>query len=171
MGRDREGDEKERREALDLLRKQMAVEGQLIRLYEETEGQIESGAVRHVLHMVQLDSRKHIDILQLVIDVLQGEDVLKRERDEVINGLRRHVELEKEALDSANRLLDNIWIRETKGLEELVKKWRNDEKEHVRMLNEIMVRPFFRLGSHDLTTSLRTTEELEERYVKYERKK
>ncbi|UCH02753.1 MAG: hypothetical protein JSV20_02915 [Candidatus Bathyarchaeota archaeon] len=159
-------DEKEKEEAIDILTKQLETEYKLVSLYEETEKAIKSSAVRHLLHMIQLDSKKHIDICQLVIDILQGEEVLKEEKEDLKKGLQRHIELENEALEKANKLLRNVWIREIEGLQELVKKWRSDEKEHHKALKKLAEKPFIRISERDFFSAFKTTEELEERYRK-----
>ena len=158
----KEREEKDKEEVIDLLSKQLEVERTLVRLYKETEKDIESSAVKHLLHMIQLDSRKHIDICQLVIEVLQDEDVLKEEKKEFLKGLQRHIELEKQAIDTANKILRNVWIRETKGLNELIKKWRNDEKEHHKTLKQLVSKTFFRTSPWDF--QIMSSEQLEERY-------
>jgi len=81
---DRERKEKER--GLLLLREQMRVEGKLVGLYEKTASEIKSKPVRHLLHMIQLDSRKHIDICETAMAILMGEDVLKEEKQELLEG-------------------------------------------------------------------------------------
>jgi rubrerythrin len=132
----KEREEKEKEEVIDLLSKQIDVERKLVNLYKETVKDIKSNVVKHLLHMISLDSSKHIDICQLVIEVLQEEDVLKKEKGELLTGLKQHIELEIDAIDKANKILRNVWIRETKGLSELIKKWRNEEKEHHTMLKK-----------------------------------
>lgn len=171
MEKVKQEEKKEKDEALDVLHKQLVIEGQLIALYEKTEKEIASDAVRYILHMIQLDSKKHIDILQLVINVLDGEDVLKEEKEKILEGLNQHIELEKEAFASANKILDNTWIHENKGLKELINKWRNDEKEHIKTLKKLTDKTFFRISDFDFVVPFRTTEELDQRYTKYERKK
>jgi rubrerythrin len=166
----KEREEKEKEEVIELLRKQVDVERNLVTLYKETVKDIQSSAVKHLLHMISLDSRKHIDICQLVIEVLQGEDVLKEEKGELVTGLQRHLKLENDAIESANKILRNVWIRETKALNDLIKTWRNDEKEHIKTLKKLSGKTFFRIGGHDLA-ALRSTEELEERYRKQKRKR
>ena len=54
-------EEKEREEVIELLREQMRVEGRLVGLYENSAKELTSTPVRHLLHMINLDSRKHID--------------------------------------------------------------------------------------------------------------
>ena len=159
-------EEKEKQEVIDLLQKQLDVERRLVDLYETTHRAIESKAVRLLLHMIQLDSRKHIDICQLVISVLQGEDVLKEEREYVIQGLQQHLKLEQAAIDMANKILKNVWIEETEGLKELIRTWRDEEKDHHKTLKKLADQRFFRMDPFDFVGFWRSTDELEERYLR-----
>jgi hypothetical protein len=140
----REREEKERLEVLTLLREQLEVEKQLIADYQETEEMVQSTAVRHLLKMHNLDSQKHVYLLQTVIDVLEGNQILSEEKEELIQGLNHHMEMEKDAIDRANKILKNVWIRETKGLNELIKRLRDDEKDHHKALEKLSKRHFFR---------------------------
>ena len=161
-------DEVEKRkkdEVIDLLRNQMELEAKLVGLYENTVEYIESGPVKHLLHMIQLDSRKHIDICQIAIDVLQGEDVLKPEKQELKEQLQRHIELEKDAISRANNILKNVWIKENKALSELIKRLRKDEKEHHNTLKNFVRKEFFRVAYGDIYGIFRDPEK---RYIKYE---
>ena len=54
-------EEEERKEIIELLREQMKVEGRLVGLYENSAKELKSTPVRHLLHMINLDSWKHID--------------------------------------------------------------------------------------------------------------
>lgn len=159
------GDEREKKEAIEVLRKQLNVESQLVRLYGETVNELQSSAVKHMLHMIALDSMKHIDTCQTAIEVLEGQDVLKAEKAELAKGLQRHIELEEESIEVGNKLLKNPWIKDTKGLNELVKRFRDDEKEHHETLKKLSKSAFFRLDSMSLGTELHDVDWLEERYV------
>jgi hypothetical protein len=55
---------------------------------------IENRPICHILHMIQLDSQKHIDICLTAMVVLEGEDMLSEEKEGLVEGLREHVELE-----------------------------------------------------------------------------
>lgn len=163
----KEMEERKKDEVLDLLRKQLEIEGELVNLYGKTLSDIESSPVRHLLHMIELDSRKHIDICLAAIEVLQGEDILKS-KSELTEGLQKHIELEKDSIDRAGKILKNIWIRENKGLNELIKKLRNDEKEHHKALKNLAKKEFFQVEYGDLYGVFRDPEE---RYIKYGRHK
>ena len=158
-----EKEDREKEDVINLLNKQIIVEGELVRLYKETEGEIKSRPVKHLLRMIELDSRKHIDICHTVIDILQGEELVKTEKEEVIQGLKRHIELEKESIDRANEILRNDWIRETSGLTELIKKLKDDEEKHHMALIKLTEKPFIRLDPSDLTVLFRDVEWLENR--------
>jgi len=164
----KEMEERKKDEVLDLLRKQLEIEGELVTLYGKTLSDIESSPVRHLLHMIELDSRKHIDICLTAIEVLQGEDILKSEKTELTEGLQRHIALEKDSIERANKILKNIWVRENKGLNELIRKLRNDEKEHHKALKNLAKKEFFQVAYGDLYGIFRDPEE---RYIKYERQK
>lgn len=167
MKREKEMQEKEKGEAIDLLRKQVEVEGELMRLYEETVKDVRSSVVKHMLHMINLDSRKHVDICQSAIEVLQGEEVLNPEREELRKGLQRHIDLEKDSINRAKKILQNGWIRETKGLNDLVTKLKKDEENHHAVLKKIAREHFFRDDPFSFYGYFRDTEE---RYLKFERK-
>jgi len=99
---------------------------------------------------------------------LQGEEVLKPEREELIEGLQRHIDLEKDSIDRAKKILQNDWIRETKGLKDLLEKLKKDEENHHKMLKRLSGEHFFREDPYDFYAMFRDTEE---RYVKHERKR
>ena len=159
-----EFEEEERREAIRLLREQMQVEGRLMGLYEKSHREIGNRPVRHLLHMIQLDSMKHIDICQTAIEILEGEDVLGDERKELLTGVREHVELEEGSIERANKMLQNVWIRENKAVGELIKKLRDDERRHHEALKKLSEKTFFRLDPQDFTVIMRGIEFAEERY-------
>ena len=140
----REREEKERLDALNLLKEQLKVEEELIADYKKSESEINSKAVRHLLNMHHLDSQKHVYLIQTVIDVLEGNQILSEEKEELVEGLKRHMEIEKESIDRADRILKNVWIRETKGLNDLIKRLRDDEREHHKALQKLSTRHFFR---------------------------
>jgi hypothetical protein len=87
-----------------------------------------------MLHMIMFDSQKHIEALQTVIDNLEGRDILKDDRMDLREGLRRHIELELESIKAAEKVLDYSWLRKIPGLKEIIEAWRDDEKRHHRIL-------------------------------------
>jgi rubrerythrin len=157
-------EEEARQEAVELLKKQMAVEGQLIAMYNETAPTFENKAMGHILEMVMLDSRKHIAICQTAIEVLEGVDILSEDKPVLREGLKRHLEIEEGALKRANELLKNVWIRENQALNEMISKLRDDEKRHIETMKRLSKKAFIRLDATDFTTMMRGVEFAEERY-------
>ena len=141
----------------------MRVEGELVGLYGRTAPGLENKPVRRLLHMIQLDSRKHIDICQTAIEVLEGEEVFSEDKPELAEGLKEHMELERGSIDRVNEILKNVWISENQALNEMVKKMRDDERRHHETL-KLVEKPFFRFDPRDFTLIMRGVEFAEERY-------
>ncbi len=160
----KEKEEKARQEAVELLKEQLKVEGQLVAMYNEIAPTFENKTVGHLLEMVMLDSRKHIAICQASIEVLEGEDVLSEDKPALREGLKRHLEIEEGAVKRANELLKNVWIRENQALNEMISKLRDDEKRHVETMKRLSKKAFIRIDSRDFTTMMRGVEAAEERY-------
>lgn len=161
-----EREKKEKTEALAIIKEQLGIEGQLIGLYEESERETENKAMKRIMQMFRLDSQRHINILQAATEIIEGEDVFIEDRIPLKETLKKHLELEAEALMRANTLLRKQWIDETKGLKNLIEMWRNDEKRHHNTLKQMINKPYFRLGTNDMVGLFRDEQFLEDRYRK-----
>ncbi len=78
--------------------------------------------------------------------------------------MREHVELEAGSIERANRMLRNVWVRENRGLEEMLRKLRDDERRHHETLKRLAEKPFFRFDPRDFVVVMRGLEFAEERY-------
>ncbi len=154
----------DKEETLEVLKKQLQTEGELIGLYDQPERETENKAMKRLMQMYRLDSQRHVNILQAAIEIIQGEDVFIEDRRPLAETLKQHLELEKEALDNANKILGKAWVYENKGLTGLLQIWRDDEKRHHAMLKNLTSKPYFRLTSNDMVALFREEEFLEERY-------
>jgi hypothetical protein len=136
----REIEEREKKEAIQLLSQQLGIEKQLVSLYEEKEQTLQSQALRE-------------------------------EKAEIIKELTLHLDLEKKAIATANKVLKNIWIRQNQGLEVLIKKWRDNEVEHHTTLKTLMDKRFFRMDPYSLGSLFRDTnmDQLEASYKRSKR--
>jgi len=142
-------DEKMRLEAVDLLKKQIEVERMLVSLYSKTVETLQSPAVKNLLHSIQLDSVKHIDICQTAIDILSGEELARDEKMQLRDELKRHIELEKESIDRTRQIMRIQLVSENKGVERLMKNLSDDEKRHHKMLMKLISKPFYRVDPND----------------------
>jgi len=145
-------DEKERKmqaEAVSLLNKQIDVEREIIGLCRKTAENVESPAVRHLLHSIELDSAKHIHICQTSIEILSGEELAREEKQQFTEELERHIELEKDSIDRVGRIKGIQLVRENKGVDRLMKNLSDDEKRHHKMLRKLISQPFYRVDPND----------------------
>ena len=101
-----ERDIKSKKEAFEMLLEQLKVEGTLIGLYEGHERETSNKAMKRVMQMFKLDSQRHINILQAVIEVIEGEEVFIEDKTPLSKTLEKHLALEKQALDNANKILN-----------------------------------------------------------------
>jgi rubrerythrin len=163
-------EKEERKLAVELLRKQIITEGKLVAQYKEFGEKVANLPVRRMLHMIMFDSQKHMEALQAAIENIQGNLVLKEDREELKEGLKRHIELEMESIKAAEMVLKFSWIRYTKGLKELLEGWRNEEKRHHQTLKKLSEKPFIMADPSDWVTLFRGDDELEERYLRSKRR-
>jgi hypothetical protein len=164
-----ERESEERRRVVETLKDQIRIEGELIDQYKEFGLKIMNVPVRRMLHMIMYDSQKHIEALQAAIDIINGEDILKDDRKELKDALKKHLEIEAESLKTAERVLKHSWIQNTKGLKELLESWKEEEKRHHQTLKNLSEKPFIELDSNDWITLFQGEEFLEERYLRAKR--
>jgi hypothetical protein len=153
------------------LRKQIQVENQLVKLYEEQEKITDIQTMKRLMRMYSLDSLRHINILEAAIEIIEGEEILLEDRGVLAATLSKHLELEAEALKNVNNILREPWVDENWGLNGLLRLWRDDERRHHSALKKITERPYFRLYSWDLLSLFRGVDWLEERYRRRKRLK
>ena len=159
-------DKESKQEAVEMLRNQLKVEGELIGLYEEHERETDNKAMKRVMQMFRLDSQRHINILEAAIEIIEGEEVFIEDKKPLAETLEKHLALEKQALDNANKILGKAWVDENKGLKGLLQLWRDDEKRHHRAIKDLSSKTYLRLASNDMVALFRGEEFLEERYRK-----
>jgi len=149
--------EKEKDEAVRLLEEQLETERQLVDLYEETSEYIIDERARHLLRSLKLDSSKHVDILQVVIDLLRGKKVTSDDRIELKVGVEHHMKLERDSIERAQKLKANPWIRDSEGLSRLVRRWEEDERAHHGLLKDLVTDKFTLQRLFDAFTNYRET--------------
>ncbi len=147
--------EKEKAKALRLMGDQLKTEEQLVELYETTAGFIVGEPARWLLHMLQMDSRKHIEIFRMTIEILEGREVSVEDRMEISTGLKKHMELEKASIERGEELKRNPWVRDNSGLSRLLETWSRDEREHHRALQRLRDEGFTREDALDAYTNYR----------------
>jgi len=129
--------ETQRTEAIGIIKRQIETERQLIKLYSDTQELVIDEQVKRLLHSLQLDSSKHLEMCMTAVEVLEGEALHGEGRVELEVGLGRHMELEEEAFKRAELLLRNPWVSENEGLRRIIEAWRDDEVAHHGLLRDL----------------------------------
>lgn len=145
-----ETERKEREQALEILKEQIRVEGELIGLYEQTLNEIDNKLIQHMFRMIRTDSMKHIEMLQSAQEIIRGQDILIEDRKDLKANLEKHLELEKASIEKGDQLLHYRWVRRKKGLYALIESWRNEETRHHNFLKELSEKPYVSLDSDRL---------------------
>ena len=126
-------------------------------MYEETSDLILSEPARWLLHMLQMDSRKHIAIFNVAIEILEGRRIEEPDRQEMSVGLEKHLELEKKSLERASEIRGNRFVKENSGLSRLMEIWSDDERHHHRTLQRLRDERYTRMNALDAYTEYRRT--------------
>ncbi|MEE8354836.1 MAG: hypothetical protein V3S09_03330 [Candidatus Bathyarchaeia archaeon] len=149
--------EHEKTEAMSLLNQQLQTERQLVEMYEETAPLILSEPAKWLLHILQMDSRKHIAIFDMAIKILEGQSIGADDRQEITVGLEKHLKLEVESIERSKEIRRNRWVKENSGLSRLMETWANDERRHVKTLQRLRDERFTRMDAFDAYTEYRRT--------------
>jgi hypothetical protein len=156
----------EKREVIEYLQDQIKIEGELIVLYEDYVRETENKPIKRIMHTIGLDCHKHIDLLQACIEIIKGEDVLLEDKKDIKENLSKHIKIEEDSIKKADKILRKTIIQDNKGLTELIKIWRDDEKRHTEALKKLADQTYFRLSTNDWVGLFRDEMFLEERYVR-----
>ncbi len=154
----------DREEAKKILRDQIAIEGELIALYEKSVLESPNALIQQMLRMIRHDSQKHVMMLGIVVDFLEGKEVFIQDRKGLADSLKRHLELEMESIQRGELLLKHGWLRDRKGYRTIVESWVEDEKRHHKFLKELSDKPFTPMSSDDFSSAFRDEDFFEERY-------
>jgi rubrerythrin len=149
--------EHEKTEALNLLNQQLKTEKKLVEMYEETAPLIMSEPAKWLLHILQMDSRKHIAIFDMAVKILEGQRIGDEDRQEITVGLEKHLELEAESIERSKKIRANRWVKENSGLSRLMETWSSDERRHVKTLQRLRDERFTRMDAFDAYTEYRRT--------------
>ncbi len=130
------GGSKLAQELIELLRTQMAFERENVEAMNKTAGKTKNAVVKHLLHGIALDSSKHADIFNALLELLHvATAISENERDKLSADLNKHIESEEFMIRRAEELIGKT---EHPGVKFLLKYILLDEKRHHQMLKEIL---------------------------------
>jgi len=117
-----------------LLRDQMALEKKTAEVLSSTAQKAKNSVVKLFIDRLVLDSLKHADMLQALIDLNAGTLVTVLDKEDMKTSLEKHVEQEKEMLNRLERILEKVEDPKAKSL---LKQIAEDERRHHRILDEV----------------------------------
>ncbi len=118
-----------------LLREGLAIEHEIVNLMSERVEGIKNSVVKYLLHGIVLDSSKHADTFQALIDLVGGVAMSEVEIGISQEVLRRHIKLEKDNLEKVEEIIDEI---EDRGIRFMLQNIAADERRHHNILNRML---------------------------------
>lgn len=141
----------EKDELLEMLRKNREIELTNVKMVQEKEERFKSAGVRLTLCQIRMDSAKHAQIYQTLIDLIK-EGTSKYLWDYRIDRyvgriatdrvLQEHVELEKEMIRGTEEAVKRM---DDPGMKMLLRHIVDDEKRHHKMLMDV-IKSLLQLG-------------------------
>ena len=122
-------------ELMGMLKEQRAFEQNTAASLTASVNRTRNSIVRLFLNRLVLDSLKHADLLQALIDLNTGAIVSDIDKHRMKKELNKHVVNEKEMLSRAQAIADKVEDERTKGL---LRQIVEDEQRHHRILNELL---------------------------------
>jgi hypothetical protein len=144
-------------EVMRLLLEQLETERRLVEMYKETSPLISSKSAEWLLFMLQMDSRKHIAVFSLAIDILEGLSIESTDRQEITVGLEKHLDLEKDSIERAKKLKANRLVKENSGLSRLLETWADEERHHHAILQRLKDEKYVRVDAFEAYIQFRRT--------------
>ena len=117
-----------------LLRDQMALEKRTAEVLSSTAQKAKNSVVKLFIDRLVLDSMKHADMLQALIDLNAGTLVTVVDKEDMKTSLEKHVEEEEEMLKRLEKILERVEDPKAKSL---LKQIAEDERRHHRILDEV----------------------------------
>lgn len=124
----------------EMVKNLIKVEEEVINLTEQTATQAANSTVKYLLRAIQHDSRKHAELGQAALEILEYKEIAgAEERKEVWDLLKKHEEMEKKHKDNLSEMKS---LTETPALKYIFEQIWNDEKTHHAMLETLMTKRF-----------------------------
>ncbi len=122
-------------ERIKLFKAQIELEKLIVNAAEKSVKNVDNAIVREMILGIAMDSRKHESLLNTLIG-LHEKFALVDEKlsDQLKQNLEEHIRLEKRAIDSYQKLMDNLEDEKEKLLIDFI---LNDEIRHHRFLKRL----------------------------------
>jgi rubrerythrin len=119
---------------ISMLERQRMMEEETAEALNKLLKNVENKVVKLMLHGLILDSIKHADILQAVVDVLKGKVFSEVEKFELNRGLETHIKNEEEMMNRFRDIVNRVEDERVKGIISQIIK---EEERHHQELREL----------------------------------
>ena len=117
-----------------LLERQCELEKKVAEMISNTVKITQNSVVKLYLNRLVLDSLKHADMIQAIMDLRKGTVVRIAQKDKMREALEQHVAREKEMLTRLDEII--LLVHEPK-IKVLLQHMADDEKKHHKILEEV----------------------------------
>ncbi len=119
---------------LEMLKEQKTFEDETVEKLKPLYRSAQNPLVKHFLYRIILDTKKHSDTYQLLINLNRRAVVGEADRKEMSGELAYHIGNESRMLDNAAKIVHGLQDKSTKKIfEEIL----NDEKRHHKILQDL----------------------------------
>ena len=126
----------DKNETLEFIDRQIELEERIIKVVEENVGKLGNAFVKDLLLGISQDSHKHKALLKSLKKAVEGPTpfISTQERDKISAGIDKHIELEKQAVETYERLMNESDDEQVKTIAAII---REDELRHHALLKEL----------------------------------
>ena len=122
-------------ELLNMLNKHKSLETQNAASLKEVLDVTGNSIVNMFLGGIMLDTMKHADVIQAIIDIGAGQILWKIDKQKMVEELEKHIEIEKKMLQSIQDIVEK---NKDKKIELLIREIVADERRHHRILTQLL---------------------------------
>lgn len=122
-------------ELLDLLKRQQALERETVDSLTPLVQSTKNSVIRLFLNQLVLDSMKHVDVLQAIMDLDAGAVVSDIDKHRMNRGLNKHIKGEEAMLRNIENIMGKV---EDEKMRFMLKGMAADERRHHKILEHLM---------------------------------
>ena len=116
--------------------RQIALEERIIKIVKENVSKLGNAFVKELLLAISQDSQKHAALLRSLKKAVEGPTpfISTEERDTIAKGIEKHIEMEKEAVETYTDLMNESDNKQVQTIAAMI---REDELKHHALLKEL----------------------------------
>ena len=123
-------------ELMEKLTVQMSFEKAQVTTLKPLIDETRNSVVKMFLSRVMLDSMKHADMIQAIIDLSANQVIWYIDKQKTVEELKKHIEIETRMLQSISEILGKV---KDEKIKPLLQEILSDEKRHHKILTRLMI--------------------------------